>query len=134
MIDKAIYARLTQTPAIAALVDARVYDTLSDKQRDYPVIVYDVDEGEDEGSYEGRSHLTAYSVTLLCIGKRIADVTELADVVYDAIDQQSGFWGGVEIDAAFVDRVREDTIAIGEAQTARFHIKEVECTIFVQSN
>lgn len=128
MIGKAIFERLTETEAVSALVGTRIFPELSPKQKDYPVIIYDIEDGEDEGEYDGASGLTQFSVTIVCVARSIPDVTALAAAVRGAIEDESGTWAGIEVDAVFVDRVRDNTLAIGEAQSTRFQLKEIECT------
>lgn len=99
---KAIYSRLTGTPAVAALIGTRVYPEDSPPyQKVYPLTVYECDEEThvvgDDGTYREQVNIATLANT-----KAAADA--VASAIRTALHGQQGTWGGVNVHRALHNR------------------------------
>jgi hypothetical protein len=105
---KAIYGRLSTVDAVSALVGNRIEPLESGQAREYPRIAYDPDDAERPGGYTSGSGITFTDVSVYCVARTYAGAVALATAVRDAMDRQTGTWGGVVVQGCFFQNCNED--------------------------
>lgn len=116
MIGKAIVSKLTGDTDVAALVETRVFPEFRPTDA-VPAIVYEVDGNEDAGG-----NPVSCVVRLHLVATTYAQVQDLAAKVRATLNQQSGTWGGVLVQGAFLDDESEDTLTVGDSRNVRYHV------------
>lgn len=110
MVGKAIYSRLTSDAPTAAIVGTRVFpDEAPQKNRTFPLIVYELTDQQNVRSYSGSSGLASRIVRIECAARTKEAAQALAEAVDDALDNQSGTWGGIVVQGVF-QQSRDDAI------------------------
>lgn len=106
MINRAVFWKLSNDPAITAIVGKRVYPHTHPPttQPTYPLIVFSPAEAEPMGTT-----MTRHDVDIACIASSLAAARSLADAVRVALDDQRGTWGGVIVDRATFVSSNEQT-------------------------
>lgn len=112
-IGKAIFAQLAATPAVNNIVAGRIYAAIAPEVgKVYPQIVYGGDASERERDYAGDDALTSQSVRIeILVTSNYADADTLANAVRAALDDQTGTWGGIVVQGAFLEDQSETTEA-----------------------
>ena len=105
-LEAALYSLLTSDPAVAALVDSRVFPIAAEKPA-VPFVVYDVTGGSDDYTRGGYSGLKERRVVLNVVAANYQKAIELAEVVKAAIPLWGGRSQGVELRMARLDAERD---------------------------
>ena len=135
IIGKAIYAALSGNSAVNAIVSGRIYPAIGPEVgKDFPEIVYGGDAEAQEQEYAGPDALTSQSVRIECHALTYAAADALANAVRVVLDGQSGTWGGIVVQGAFLDDASEATEANDDAgQESVIYVFEQQYTFwFVQ--
>jgi hypothetical protein len=104
MIGKAIYAQLAATAAVTAIISTRIYpQTVPETSRTYPCVAYDGDAAEIDDTYDGSSGLAYQTIKVGCLAASYAGMDALAKVVFDALSDGSGTWGGIKVQGCFFE-------------------------------
>lgn len=116
MSGKAIFAQLRGNGAVADLVATRVYPVGSAPTNPaIPYVEYDTTGADFPRSYTGSSGLADAEIDIACVAGSYADAVALATAVRKALDNQSGTWGGIVVQGAFVTGNPESAVPIGDA-------------------
>lgn len=134
-IGKAIFAQLSTTAGINALIGTRVYpQTVPETSRQYPCIVYSGEEGEIDETYTGGSGVAFQNVKIACQATSFAAMDVLAKATFDALSDKSGVWGGVKVQGCFYEGEDEPAPYAVEGRAADFLIYERELSFHFAFN
>jgi len=107
MIATAIYARLTATTAVTALVSDRIYPVKAPQGCDMPYITFRLISQVPENTKDTSNQFDRYRVQIDCIGDDFDDVETLAYVVRNALDRSRGTWAGVTVNTMIYDNTND---------------------------
>jgi hypothetical protein len=105
--DEAIYGRLTTDAAASALLGDRVFKLYADQASAYPRAVVETADDERPRNYAGATGQLRCEATVTCIDRTYKGAKALARAVRDALDNQSGTWGGAVVQRVFYDGASE---------------------------
>lgn len=97
MIGQALFALLSADPAVAALVDARIYPLIAPQSAPLPRIVYTGAGGIRWNSIDGPSGLGQPRVQIDAYAATYGQAHALAKAIRDALDGYRGTAAGVRI-------------------------------------
>lgn len=121
---EAIYNRLTTDVAVSAIVDTRVFPSLSPEQKTFPLIVYSINSADEDGQYTQRVNPIQKVLKVVSVAETYSALENLAKKVRDSIDDQSGTWGGVVVQGIFFEDESDDVLAVGDDFAKRYYLKE----------
>lgn len=90
MIEEWLYAQLTSSSAVSAIVAARVYPTALPQESAMPAIVYSRQSTERPRALDGGIGLVHVTMRLDCWADAYADAHELAEAVREELDWYAG--------------------------------------------
>jgi len=120
MIDQALYGKLSTTAGVTALVGTRIYPHQQPPSgtRTYPLLAYKPDNREPARLLSGAASLYMRTIDVAAMARTYASAEAIMAAVVAALDNQSGTWGGVTIQGAFLDDDSHDVETLGtEDQT-----------------
>jgi hypothetical protein len=104
MLGPAIYSKLSGDAAVAAIVGTRIFpEDVPQTLRTFPLIVYTMGDAEHLSNFTGSSHLANRRVTIESAAMTYEAAQGLADAVRAAFADQSGTWGGITVQGAFIE-------------------------------
>ena len=92
-LEKAIFEKLTLDNAVTAYVSTRIFPQLSPNQKDYPVIVYDIQDVTPTINSTGAVSSTESSVNIIVVATSYDTALAIADVVKTSLDNQKRHLG-----------------------------------------
>ena len=129
MIGKAIFAMLSTDAGVKALVDDRIYPSVSPDNL-YPFVVYSVEQ-EPEVSVD-EQEWKEFSVTLTIVSRSYASTQKIAKAVKHAMDGQRGTWGGIFIGICCLNApTSEDTYSDGGNSEIIYHTQEQTYRVWI---
>ena len=93
-LGKAIFEKLSNDDRVQPIVGHRVYPIKSPDE-EYPLIVYTYSRLPDNSI--DAPEFAEYTVKVSMVSRSYGDTCELGNAVIEALDRQSGIWGGVAI-------------------------------------
>lgn len=103
-LNAALYAKLTGTTAIAALIDARAYPLLAPTSAAFPRVTFQRISGAPAHHLRGVSALETVHMQIDAYDDDAAGATALAVQIKTALDMQYGVvWGTVQIDSCSLE-------------------------------
>ncbi len=123
MLGKAIYSQLVGNGSVLAIVSTRVYPQAS-TQNVYPMIAYEIEQETEDAISVMRGKEFFVTLTMICGGPGVTDsysqAHTLADAVKNALDRQSGSWGGISVGGCFFEGATEDEFSEGANSEAMY--------------
>lgn len=115
-IGNAISAKLFSDSAVAAIIGDRIFPAIAPQDgRVYPQLVYAVENASGKDTYAGDDNLISRTVRVACLALTYDAADSLSEAVFNAIDDQSGTWGGTQVQGCFYEDQTEDTQADDDA-------------------
>jgi hypothetical protein len=113
MLSVAIFSRLSTDPGVTALIGAgnacRAYPHRSPPHvRTYPMVVFRCPDESDLLTQGGGEGPIEQQLEIACIANTYEQATNLHKAVKDALDAQSGIWGGIDVRGCFLHSDSEE--------------------------
>jgi hypothetical protein len=131
MLGPAIYSKLHGDTAVAAVVSDRIFpEDVPQTLRTFPLIVYTMGDAEHLSSYTGGTRLANRRVTIESAAMTYEAAQALADLVRLSIADQSGVWGGITVQGAFIESQSDAQQALVAGEDYNVFVIEQEFLIW----
>jgi hypothetical protein len=133
MLGKAIYSKLSGTVAVSADVGTRIFPEAAPEQGlTFPLIVYSMTDAQHINSYSGASSLANRRVTVQCAASTYSAANTLAKNVRETLDNQSGTWGGIVVQGAFIESQQDAVQTVVAGEDLKVYVAELEFLVWFQ--
>lgn len=123
----AIFAKLSATSAVTALVGTNIEPQVAKQTDTYPCVTFTEEGIEYAGQHSGSAGIATSKLSIDCEAATYTQAVAVASAVRAALNFQKGTWGGVVVQGSFVDDESEDYEFIDNENT--FYGVTVKATV-----
>ncbi len=123
--EKAVYAMLNASSAIAGMVGTRIYLDTRPEADPLPAIVYELISDKQDNTLTGEQELATARIQVNCLGNIADDLVTLREYVRVACHNQSGVFNGVNV----VSSIRSGSGPDSYDQLVNIYVKSIDFMI-----